>query len=438
MSSSLATAAPPRPPVQRGYATLAVALAAFLVAMVVLRVPFRGYLVEGRVIGCLDAAVSEEELRQFLGESAGGLGTRIDVRPSGCCEVVFQQLALQAGDAQAAVDRASRRVAEQFVAQRREADRQVRLARYQAQLRTARDAEDALQLRLDQLRQQQLAEAGRQSLSAPDATEPDTSAARTLLLAQLQSLQGELWKKLATMTDEHPDVVRLRAQIAGIERQLSSLDMDVAERRQRQMASGPANRRPAGTYWVATSQEAGELASELDAAAADLLAATRARQWAERQLESQTQALASVASVPWTIEPASIRARVGGTPRMLTLLGASLVTLLSAGLMYRASGTLLTPPPIRTTDELVASLALPLVGHTPAPVSRLGRRWQRRAWMQAAGPLAVRIVLHAAEAVLVVMVAALVFTMISDRSLAPQVLGDPLGVLSEVADRLLP
>ena len=70
--------------------------------------------------------------------------------------------------------------------------------------------------------------------------------------------------------------------------------------------------------------------------------------------------------------------------------------------------------PIRTADELVALLALPLVGHTPAPVSRSGRRWQRRAWMQAAGPLAVRFVLHAAEAVLVVMVAALVFTMISD------------------------
>jgi len=80
---------------------------------------------------------------------------------------------------------------------------------------------------------------------------------------------------------------------------------------------------------------------------------------------------------------------------------------------------------------------LPLVGHTPAPVSRSGRRWQRRAWTEAK-PLAVRIVLHAAEAVLVVMVAALVFTMLSDRSLASQVLGDPLGVLSEVADRVLP
>jgi hypothetical protein len=35
------------------------------------------------------------------------------------------------------------------------------------------------------------------------------------------------------------------------------------------------------------------------------------------------------------------------------------------------------------------------------------------------------------------MVAALLFTMLSDRSLAPQVLVDPFGVLSEVTDRLL-
>jgi hypothetical protein len=419
---------PARPPIRRGYATLTVALAAFLAAMVVLRVPFRGYLVEGRVAGCLDAAVSEADLRKFVQDSASGASTRIEVQKSGCCEVVFQQLALQAGDTQAAIDRAARRVAEQFVAQRREAARQVRLARYQAELRTARDAEDAQRLRLDQLRQQQLAEAGRQGPSAAQATGAASSAVRMDLLAQLQVLQSELMKKLATMTDEHPDVIRLRAQIAGIERQLSGLESDLAQRQ--------AQRAADGTYWIATATADSELADQLDAAAADLMAATRARQWAERQLQSQVQALGASAATAWSIEPARITARVGGTPRMLTLLGASLVTLLSAALMYRASGTLLVPPPIRTADELVDLLALPLVGHTPASVSRAGRRWQQRAWSRAR-QLAVRMVLHTAELVLVAMVAALVFTMLADRALTSQVLGDPFGVLSEVADRVL-
>src|SRR5688572_29093685 len=67
MSPLRSTPAPAaRPWAQRGYATLVVALAAFLAAMVMLRVPFRGYLVEGRVSGCLDASLTEADLRQFL------------------------------------------------------------------------------------------------------------------------------------------------------------------------------------------------------------------------------------------------------------------------------------------------------------------------------------------------------------------------------------
>jgi hypothetical protein len=115
----------------------------------------------------------------------------------------------------------------------------------------------------------------------------------------------------------------------------------------------------------------------------------------------------------------------------LTLLAAGLLTLLAAALMYRAAATLAPPLAIRTTDELAAWLELPLVGQTPATVTR------RRSSRFRLAPLATRAVLRMAESLLVVMVAALVFSLVADRTLAPQVLADPFGVLSEVAGRLL-
>src|SRR5688572_22468898 len=175
---------------QRGYATLVVALAAFLAAMVVLRVPFRGYLVEARVSGCLDEAVTQSDLRQFLKDAAAGMHVRLDVQPSGRTEVVLQQLAPRAGDSLAALNRVARQLSEQFVAQRREAARQARLARYQAELQTVRDAEEVLRSRVDQLRreqEQQLAAAQPAPAPAPvsqsPAAPPASDAVRERLLA---------------------------------------------------------------------------------------------------------------------------------------------------------------------------------------------------------------------------------------------------------------
>ena len=54
---------------------------------------------------------------------------------------------------QFALDRVARQLAEQFVAQRREAARDRRVQRYQAELQTARDAEETLRVRVEQLRQ---------------------------------------------------------------------------------------------------------------------------------------------------------------------------------------------------------------------------------------------------------------------------------------------
>lgn len=430
MSPPLATSAPPaRPWALRGYATLVVGLAAFLAAMVVLRVPFRGYLVEGRVSGCLDASLTEADLRGFLKEAAADIHKRIDIQQSGRCEVVFQQLAPRAGDSQAAINRIARQLSEQFVAQRREAGRQVRLARYQAELRTARDAEDGLRIRLEQLREEQLAQARQAEpplpfaapLAPADPAAVADEAARQRLMARLESLKNDLLRLLATKTEEHPEVITLRSQISRLQVELAPA------------SPSPGNQatRPVSTLGLTAFEEDG-LGTQLDDAAADLLAATRARQWAERQLQAQVESQSSITAVPWSFEAAQVTSRVGGTPRVLTLIGAGLVTLLAAGIMFRAAPVLTPKVAIESVEDLAALLALPLAGHTPAPISgRLQRRPGRL------HPLAVRIGLHAAELFLAVMVAALLFTMLADRSLAPQVLIDPFGVLSEVTDRML-
>ncbi len=428
-----------RPWLQRAYATLAVALAVFLASMVVLRVPFRGYLVEGRVSGCLDDSITAADMRQFLKEAASGVHSRVDVQPSGRCEVVLQQLAPRAGDSQALLNRIARQLTEQFVAQKREASRQSRLAQFQAELRTAREAEDAHRLRVDGLRQQQLAEASRQSepqsiysqppLEVAATPPPADSEARNRLAEQLETLKNELLRLLATKTEEHPEVITLRSQISRLQSELTPPAPDAAlPPIEKQAQSLPVQE---VTHRVATHASA-DLESALDSAAADLLAATRARQWAERQLQAKVESLASIARIPWSVESAQIIARVGGTPRVLTLLGAGLITLIAGLAMYRGSSVLVPPVAIRSIEELTTLLDLPLAGHMLVPMQRRGLRPTRPL-----APIAVRVALHAAELFLVVMVAALFFTMLSDRSLAPQVLVDPFGVLSEVAGRIL-
>jgi hypothetical protein len=235
---------------------------------------------------------------------------------------------------------------------------------------------------------------------------------------------------LATKTEEHPEIITLRSQIARLESELGLPGpAAVLPPLEKQAAIGPY---AVSSHGLAAYESSSELETELDTAAADLLAATRARQWAERQLQAEVESLASIAAVPWSVESAQVVARVGGTPRMLTLLGAGLITLIAGVVMVRGSKALVPIVSIRSVDELAALLDLPLAGHAPIAGHRRRQPPARRL-----GPILVRVMLHTAELFLVIMVAALFFTMLSDRSLAPQVLVDPFGVLSEVAGRLL-
>ncbi len=433
MSPPLATSAQ-RPAGVRAYATLVVALAAFLASMVVLRVPFRGYLIEGRISGRLGDGLDLAAVQAWLKSAAPGVHVRVDATASGRCDVVLQQVAPRASDAQIAIDRVTRQFAEQFVAQRREASRQARLARLQAEVQTARDTEDAIRARLDQLRPQQWvhapgasaetlpAPAAEPFLPGPQSPAPQTPAplaAGDMRLAalreRLEALRVELADLLGNFTEEHPRVITLRSQIDGLERELAAPDSGIAG----------GGRDKHASYEIHSSRPE----SLLDAQA-NLAAATRARQWAERQLQAEVERLASAAGYPWSVESARVLARVGGTPRTLTLAAAALITFVAALVMYFASAALLPRLVIQTADEMAELLAMPLVGTTQVR----GRPKPARGRL---APWTVRLALRGAEIMLAAMFLALAFTMLSDRWLAGQIIGDPFGVLSEVAGRLL-
>jgi hypothetical protein len=148
------------------------------------------------------------------------------------------------------------------------------------------------------------------------------------------------------------------------------------------------------------------------------------------------QRLSSSVGLPWSIEPAQIVTRVGGTPRGLTLIGAGLIALVAGGLMFALSRALVPRLVIETMDEIASLLALPLIGQTAITTPHQKSRYWRTI-TAASGPWTARLIVRGAEIVLAGMMLALVFTVISDRWLASQVLVDPFGVLSEVAGRLL-
>jgi hypothetical protein len=434
-------AAASRPAALRGYATLVIALAAFLASMVALRVPFRGYLIQSRLSGRLGDGLSASDVQTWLKQAAPEVHVRVETQPGGQCAVALEQLTLRAGEAQIAMDRVARQFAEQFVAERREAARQVKLARLQAELQSARDTEDALRVRADELRQQQVAAAPQPpepvQPAAPQAPQPtfEQAVAREAYLQglrlRLELLRIELARLLASFTEQHPQVITIRSQMARLEDELSDSSGNSSARRPDRQAAVP--KQPAGFGWIsATQYSEQDRPDSVESAVADLAAATRTRQWTERQLQIEVERLSGTAGFPWSIESARVLARVGGTPRALTLAAAGLVSLLAAGLMFWASAALVPRPAICTTEQLRALLELPLAGQAVvAPPRRAHRR------LRLAGPLAVTGAVRAAEILLAAMILALVFTMVSDRWLASQVLVDPFGVLSEVAGRLM-
>lgn len=416
----------------RGYAALIVGLAIFLIAMILFRVPFRGYLVEARLAGP-SGEVDLQHARVWL--TAAGESAKVQVAvasPEGeHAEIRLQTVQQRSTDAQQRLDQLSRRFLTSYIPRQQATRREGRLAELQSALRLAKQEEDAARDRLELVRRQ-LARAEHITRPVQPTTPVATAPAappKSPLQMRLETAKAELARIIATFSDEHPQVISLRSQINQMEAELdshsdrsadaTSSEATLDQPPQLHSESGNASQ---ATWFVSASD------SDLLSAETAWQTALRDRQWSETQL--QTSLASVLTGVTWEATPAKTLARIGGTPRMTTFLAATLVALLAGGGMFAASASL-TRRSIESADQLGGLLSLPIVGNAPAGRPTQPSRLQRL------GPLAVRGTIRASELAILAIILVCLANIATDWTLVPQIPSDPFGVLSEIADRML-
>jgi hypothetical protein len=442
-----------RPLIRRVYMGLAAGLAVFIATLAILREPFRGYLAEVQIVGPTAQGLDLNDAARWLKrtEPTAAILTGPLQGPIPRSRLRMTYLAPRPQAARLRLDDLATRWLYQYLPEHLQAHRRQVLSQSRNAVSTARDREDASRTRVEELRQQQLARYFQQPslprvanapvepLPAPPATAPqplDSSGLR----AQLDKLRMELSRLLASFTDEHPQVITLRQQIAGLEQQLGlPTTIDAGP----QLRPAPVAGAAATSYLAsaAGSPGAGEtaatgapadLSAELAAALVELSQASRQRQVAEQRQTDRMQELASEpTAADWSAQPAQIVTRLGGTPRSVTLALGALLAGVAGIVMFRASAAAVLPPKIESARELAAVLEIPVIGNaarlrtTAARIRRLFK------------PEYVRLAMHLAEGVIGLAAAACILSILVEPTLAAQVLADPFGTLSEVLGRLL-
>ncbi|MDX1944953.1 MAG: hypothetical protein SFU86_06065 [Pirellulaceae bacterium] len=446
---SAARPTPPAPalalsPSRRGYRGLVVALAAFLLAITLLRQPFRGYLAEVRITGHAGEEVDLASARAWLAAAADGMSVQLVRSPlyPGDCELQVQRLARRLPDANTELNNLARRFLENYLPQQLADYRQARLSRLQSELAAARDAEDTQRIRVEELRSKQLARVAERRSGESAAEEDSLPTARTFGVAassgpsselrkRLALLRAELARLLSTCTEEHPQVITIRSQISRLEAELAA---PAGELRLDPAASArplPAEMRLVSTASLVPVGPTTDLAAELETATAELAAASRNRQWAERQLQTAIDRAAAREALPtWSATPARVVARVGGTPTIFTLLVAGLMSAVAGGAMFRLATRVFARPLIDSAEQLATLLPVPLVGQTPAGRCSLNQRLVR------IGPAMVRGGTRAAELLIIIFAGVCLVSVLADQTLAAQFVADPFGALSEVVGRI--
>ena len=456
------------PLVRRAYMALVVGLAVFIVTLVLLREPFRGYLAEIHISGPAAGGLNLEDAAKWLKEAdphvavvanSGGSSPRQLIR------VTF--VAPRPTPGLERLDELADRWLYQYLPERLQAYRHTVLGELRNAVNTAREREDSVRQRLDELRQQQLAQllrtpSSEQPAPAPPdqprglsaVTIPATGAEKNQLVQRLETLRADLAKLLGSCTEDHPQVVALRRQISALEQALGSPPVRSAETPNGPeiLPSLPAGRQastsqPGGGFaaaeqFISTAGgviprgEAAEAdgsnpSEQLPAALQSLAAISRERQKAEHRLSDRMQELSSQpTAAEWSAEPARIVTRLGGTPRSATLALGGLLAGIVSVLMFRASGVAVAPARIESTAELATLLEIPVIGN--AALLRTAARVTRRFFTTAR----IRLVQHLAEIIIAVAALACLASIACEPSLVWQVLADPFGTLSEVVGRL--
>jgi hypothetical protein len=441
-----------RPLIRRVYMALAAGLAVFIATLAILREPFRGYLAEVQIVGPTAQGLDLNDAARWLKrtEPTAAILTGPLQGPIPRSRLRMTYLAPRPQAARLRLDDLATRWLYQYLPEHLQAHRRQVLSQSRNAVSTARDREDVVRTRVEELRQQQLARYFQQpslprvasapveSLPVPIAAAPqplDSSGLR----AQLDKLRMELSRLLASFTDEHPQVITLRQQIAGLEQQLGlPATTDAGPELRPAPVAGPA-----ATSYVAvvSSPAAGEtaatgapadLSAELAAALVELSQASRQRQAAEQRQTDRMQELASEpTAADWSAQPAQIVTRLGGTPRSVTLALGALLAGVAGIVMFRASAAAVLPPKIESARELAAALEIPVIGNAArlrTAAARIRRLFK---------PEYVRLATHLAEGVIGLAAAACILSILVEPTLAAQVLADPFGTLSEVLGRLL-
>lgn len=431
---------PARPVSRRLYRALVVALAAFLAVQTVLREPFQGYQGEVAISGHASDDIDLPAVRRWLLASANGLAVQVVTSPiyPGDCELRLAKLGPQAAATRVELDEVARRFLEHYLPQQQAVRRQAHVQRIQLELQTARDREDALRSRVEELRGKQLTQWTRQREASPSESTRPIDSEQAALREQLAAKRRELTTLLASYTDEHPQVIAIRSLISRLEAQLAEAPAEQGPDLLPSARVIPRENQGAATRLVSTSSllpfgPETDLAAELDQTVGDLAAATRERQWLDQELQTAFERHAARdVLLTWSAAPARIVGRMGGTPTPLSLLAAGMVAVLLSGLMFHAAGRWQAHSRIESAEQLASLLPVPLVGQ-----AQLARRmnllhlWRSLSrWSIPAGTLLAELLLFSLAIVGVLSV-------LGDPSLVPQLGVDPLGAWSEMVGRIV-
>jgi hypothetical protein len=462
MSASCATDidSPACPPlVRRAHKAVIVGLAIFFAVIIPLGEPFRGYQAEVRVSGPSSEAIDADRLREWIRQTDESAAVAVATRTTGASriEIRIGRVCSRLAAATQTLDDLARRLLVEELPAQHAVHRQRSLSVLQTNLRAARNAEDALRSRAQELREVQLAarnqappptpidNAPSAIAAAPPAVPPagEAPAARNERQQQLESLRLELARLLASFTEEHPQVLAIRRQIDSLEQaepaaQAERIDPPALDLPPARAAAYHDLREP---QFVSVSPSDGSPAPDLAVIAAelatiqkDLSLAGEHREAAERRLQSTLAELAANSpTAAWNAEPARIVARLGGTPRMLPVILALLAASVAGVIMFRATHVLVLPRVLQSARDLAAALPIPLVGRNPASGGQPVATGPRTI----VTPARVRLVTKAAECVLLTILAVCVGAIFLDPTLALQFGDDPLGVMSEIFGRVL-
>jgi hypothetical protein len=448
------------PVVRRAHKAVIVGLAIFFAVIIPLGEPFRGYQAEVRVSGPNSEAIDDARLRDWIQRTDPRAAVAVATRTSGASriEIRIGRVCTRLAAATQTLDDLARRLLVEELPAQHALHRRSALAVLQSDLQMAREAEDNLRSRVQELRDAHLAAreqlaptttknarpapASTQDSAAAAARAGETSSPGDERQRQLESLRLELVRLLASFTEEHPQVLAVRRQIDSLEQAAPAVAA-------REIEAPPLDLRPArrAAYhdvrhpeFVSVSPSGGdlpapdpaEIAVEVAAVQSQLSEAGKHREQIERNLQGTLAALAaSSPTAAWSAEPARIVARLGGTPRMLPVILALLAASVASFIMFRATRVLTLPRVLQSASELAAALPIPLVGRNPiGGVQIAGQR-------AIVTPARVRLVTKVAECVLLTILAVCVGAIFLDPTLALQFGDDPLGVMSEIFGRLL-